>query len=161
MHKLVWRCGIGLGLAAAVFSATAHAKNVTASVPEVAAALTAAGYKAELKAEDDGTFIQSAAGGYGFRVFFYGCEPRDANCKSIQFFAGFKPKTKPTLRAMNAYAAENRWGRVYLDKEGDPIIEMDLDLEQGGMSEALFRDNLAYFEAVMGMFATFVFSNDA
>jgi hypothetical protein len=41
---------------------------------------------------------------------------------------------------MNLYAARTRWGLSYLDHEGAPTIEMDLDLENGGLSEELFID---------------------
>lgn len=62
---------------------------------------------------------------------------------------------------MNSYAAENRFGRIYLDKDRDPVIEMDVDLEAGGMSKELFMDNLAYWEAIMVGFAEFAYSKDA
>lgn len=72
----------------------------------------------------------------------------------------FVPTNKPTLEEMNKYAAENRFGRVYIDDEGDPIIEMDIDLEAGGMSRALFLDNLAYWDSIMVAFGDFAFSKD-
>ena len=57
---------------------------------------------------------------------------------------------------MNEYASINRFGRVYLDSDGDPVVEMDIDLEAGGMSEALFADNIAYWDAIMTNFSSWV-----
>lgn len=138
----------------------AAAANVIADVDQVAAAMKRGGYTVEIKDTKDGRFIRSTRGkeNYEFSVFFYGCDANTTrNCKSVQLYAGFSPKTKPTLEVLNAYASENRWGRIYRDKEGDPVVEMDIDLEKGGMSEALFLDNLEYFEAVMDRFGEYVF----
>ena len=119
------------------------------------------GYTVKVKTDKDGSHIRTSRGKdtYSFSIFFYGCTEGTMNdCKSVQFFSAFSPKTKPTLDALNAYARDNRWGRVYQDKDGDPVIEMDVDLEKGGMSEALFIDNLEYFEAVVGKFGEFAFT---
>lgn len=145
---------------AASLATPAAAANVIADVDQVAAALKRGGYTVEIKETKDGRFIRSTRGkeNYEFSVFFYGCDANTTrNCKSVQLYAGFSPKTKPTLEALNAYASDNRWGRIYRDDDGDPVVEMDIDLEKGGMSEALFLDNLEYFEAVMDRFGEYVF----
>lgn len=151
-------------LVAFLVSATpAAAANVVADPARVLQVMRAAGYSVELKAGETDQYIRASKGkeSYKFSVFFTGCDEKSMrNCKSVQFFSAFSPKKKPTLEAMNAYARDNRWGRIYLDKVQDPVIEMDLDLEQGGMSEALFLDNLEYFKAVTERFATFAFMQD-
>ena len=122
--------------------------------------MRAAGYKVELKTVNVDTYIRAIRGkdSYKFNVVFYGCEENTTrDCKSVQFFAAFTPKIKPTLDAMNIYSRDHRWGRFYLDKENYAVIEMDVDLEQGGMSEALYLDNLEYFDTVMKRYADFVF----
>lgn len=139
------------------------ARNVVADVSQISDLMKRKGYSVEVKTDKDESFIVSSRGkeGYSFRLFFYGCtEGTMKNCKSVQMFAGFRPKVKPTLEALNSYARENRWGRIYKDKDGDPIIEMDLDLEKGGMSEELFLDNLEYFETVLDNFGDFAFKGD-
>jgi len=139
----------------------ALAANVTADVAQIADVMKRTGYGVEIKSADGESYIVASRGKdvHSFRVFFFGCdEGTMKNCKSVQFYAGFSPKQKPALAAINTYARENRWGRVYQDKEGDPVIEMDVDLEKGGMSEALFLDNLEYFEAVLDNFGEFAFT---
>lgn len=144
-------------LALSAFASPAVAANVVADSQQIAALLKDKGYKAEIKTDGAGDpYIRTASGGYNFSIFFYGCD-KGTQCKSVQFYAAFTPATKPTLQEMNEYAGQNRWGRVYLDKDGDPVIEMDVDLEQGGMSEALFVDNFQYFEAVANKFSEFAF----
>ena len=51
--------------------------------------------------------------------------------KNLQFYASFKRKT--TLGRVNDWNAGKRYTRAYLDKDGDPVLEADLDLE-GGVS---------------------------
>lgn len=142
---------------AAVIAAPAIAKNVTADINQIAALLTKNGEKVEIKSVNEVSYIRVTRDGYDYSIFTFGCDDNDRNCKSVQFFSAFNPKVKPTLEAMNLYARDNRWGRIYLDKVGDPVIEFDVDLEAGGMSEALFLDNIAYWEAVIKKFGDFVF----
>lgn len=146
-------------LAVALSAAPLAAKQVTADVDQIVTLLQGEGYKAKREGEVDDLRIESAMSGYSMAIYFYGCDDKGKACKSVQFYAGFDPKTNPTLEAMNQYARENRWGRVYLDKEGDPCIEMDVDLEVGGMSQELFLDNLAYWDTILQNFAEFVFKD--
>ena len=139
-------------------AAPALAQNVTADHDQIAEVMKGAGYRAELKGEGAERYINSGAGGHSFSLLFYGCDNAGDNCKSVQLYAGFTAEKKPSLEAMNEYAAKNRWGRIYLDDDGDPCIEMDIDLEDGGMSKELFLDNLEYWEVIMNAFAAFAFS---
>jgi hypothetical protein len=149
------------GIAASMLVAAPAAANVVADVSQIADLMKRTGYSVEVKATEEDSYIVASRGKdtYSFRVFFFGCdEGTMKNCKSVQFYGGFTPNQKPDLAALNAYARDNRWGRVYQDKEGDPVIEMDVDLEKGGMSEALFLDNVEYFEAVLDEFGEFAFT---
>ena len=51
--------------------------------------------------------------------------------KNLQFYASFKKKA--TLGRVNDWNAGKRYTRAYIDKDGDPVLEADLDLE-GGVS---------------------------
>ena len=139
--------------------APANAENVTADVDRITAILQSEGYQAKRAGETAAPRIETAMSGYSATVVFYGCDDKGQACKSVQFYAGFNPKTSPTLQAMNDYAKDNRFGRIYLDEDNDPVIEMDVDLEAGGMSEELFIDNLAYWTTILDRFADFVFDN--
>lgn len=136
------------------------ARNITADVEQIAQLLQSEGYQAKLQGEGEERHIKTGMAGYDFLILPFDCDGKGENCKSVQFYAAFTAENKPTLEEMNSYAAENRFGRIYLDGDRDPVIEMDIDLEAGGMSPSLFMDNLAYWEAVMVSFAEFSFSKD-
>lgn len=152
---------LAAGFLALAASSPAAAETVTADPSIIARVMQDAGYKASIEKLSDGqSYIQSSTGGYPFRVFFFGCDNDTPGCDTIQLFAGFRSEYSPTLQEMNAYTRDNRWGRVYIDDEDDPVIEMDIDLEDGGMSDALFKDNLEYWDYIMSKFAEFAFSKD-
>lgn len=141
-------------------STPAVAAGVVANPSQLSPVMKKAGYTVEQKSEGAEIWLRASNGkeSYPFSVLFYGCDDKTtANCKSVQFYSNFTPKKKLTLEAMNDYARDNRWGRIYIDKQSNAVIEMDVDMEDGGMSEALYLDNLEYFEAMMDRFATFVF----
>ncbi|MFW8566909.1 YbjN domain-containing protein [Orrella sp. 11846] len=59
---------------------------------------------------------------------------------SLQFYAGFT-MDKVSSRKLNEWNANRRYSRTYTDDDGDPVIELDLDLE-GGVSQARILDFL-------------------
>jgi hypothetical protein len=133
-------------------SAPALGQTVTADPQRLVSALQAAGYQADLGKDNTGDpMITSAAAGSKFVVLFYNCTDHAA-CQTIQFQTAWAMKVKPTLAAINEWNHGNRFGRAYLDKEGDPGIMMDINLDKGGMSPGLFRDNLEVWAAVLGNF---------
>ena len=147
--------------AAFSFATPAAAENVTADLEQIAKVMQGEGLQAKLDTDADGRpFILSGTSGYNFVVYAYGCNDEHAECKFIQFSAAFTPDNKPTLAEVNTYSAENFFGRYYIDEANDPVIEMDLDLEMGGMSEALFIDNIAYWDMALAKFGEFAFSKD-
>ena len=149
-----------VGAAAFLAATPVAAQNITADLDQIAGVLKEEGYKAKIDEGDGQRWIESAMSGYTYIILPFGCDDAGKDCKSVQFYVAFVPTNKPTLEEMNKYAAENRFGRVYIDDEGDPIIEMDIDLEAGGMSRALFLDNLAYWDSIMVAFGDFAFSKD-
>lgn len=140
----------------AALTSPAMARNVVADPDQIAAVMQKSGYRAEiLEGASNTRYIRSGVSGKTFLVLMFGCDDDGKNCKTIQLYAGFKSDTPPSLEQMNTYAAKKRWGRVYLDDDRDPVVEMDIDLEDGGISEELFVDNLEYWDVVMGNFAEF------
>lgn len=149
-----------IGAAALFAAAPLSAKNITADLDQIADLLKEEGFQAKIDEREGDRWIESGMSGYNYLILPFGCNDRGKDCKSVQLYVAFVPQNKPTLEEMNTYAAENRFGRVYLDTDGDPVIEMDIDLEAGGMSKALFLDNLAYWDAIMVSFGEFAFSKD-
>lgn len=60
--------------------------------------------------------------------------------ESVQFRVGFNDGTA-TLEKVNDWNSNKRYSTSYLDKEGDPVLELDLDLA-GGVTKARMLDYL-------------------
>ena len=134
------------------FAGKAQAQMVTAKNPQsVVSALQNAGYKAELTKDGTGDpLIRSSSGGSSFAVFFFGCT-KNIDCATIQFFAGYTDK-KPTISLMNDWNSKKRFGRAYVTDTGAARIEMDVDLDDGGLSAKLFEDNVEFWVVTMSAF---------
>lgn len=134
------------------FASSAQAQMVSGQNPQsVVNALQTAGYKAELTKDGTGDpLIKSSSGGSSFAVFFFGCT-KNVQCATIQFFAGYTEK-KPTLSLMNDWNSKKRFGRAYVADSGAARIEMDVDLDDGGMSAKLFEDNIEFWVITMSAF---------
>ena len=146
---------------AIAFSTPLAAQNVTADITQIAEIMRAEGLQAKIGTEDSGRpYILSGLSGYNFYVYPYGCNDDWGECKFVQFRAIFSPTVKPTLAEVNKHAADNFFARFYIDEENDPVIEKDIDLEAGGMSRALFVDNLAYWDTALVTFADAMFAKD-
>jgi Putative bacterial sensory transduction regulator len=144
---------IALAALVAGTAVPAGAQMVRAQDPQsLVAAMQEAGYAAKLGTDKVGDpMITSGSSGTSFQVFFYNCTAHKA-CATVQFHAGYD-LTKPLpLDRINEWNGSQRFGRAYLDKEGDPILEMDLDLDDGGLSRPLFSDNLEFWTSVMTAF---------
>jgi hypothetical protein len=133
----------------------AFAQMVTAKDPQsIIKVLQDAGFQAKLaKSKDGDPMIESASSGSKFRVFFFNCTA-NSDCATVQFYTAYDTDTgkAPSLEKVNDWNRGQRFGRAYLDTEGDPAIEMDVDLDDGGMSQALFTDNLEFWTTIMAKF---------
>lgn len=132
--------------------APAGAQNITAANPQgVVQLLEAQGFKASLQAEPDADpVIYSEVGGTPFAVFFFDCAAHK-RCKTVQFYAGFR-HGGVSFERINAWNARNRFGRAYIDDEGDPRMEMDVNLDPGGVNPGLFRETLDTWTGLVAAF---------
>jgi hypothetical protein len=62
----------------------------------------------------------------GLKAMFFVAD----DSESIQAYAGFKV-AKSSLERINDWNRTHRFSRAYIDSEGDPVIELDLDLAGG------------------------------
>ena len=146
--------GLVLAAAAALSAVPAGAAAmVRAQDPQsIVAAMQEAGYTAKLGVDKVGDpMITSGYSGTTFQVLFYNCT-NHKDCATIQFHSGYDMKEKVSLEAVNEWNRTQRFGRAFLDKDNDPILEMDLDLDDGGVSPALFVDNLEFWTSVLPKF---------
>ena len=89
------------------------------------------GYAVSL--DDDGDLMWKIE---GFRTYLLISDSGEY----IQFQTSFED-TEATLETVNAWNQTKRYSRTYLDDDGDPILELDLDLE-GGVTHARIVDYL-------------------
>jgi hypothetical protein len=121
----------------AALSAILPDGGVTAQ--DIARVLQTKGYQTEITTDKDGDpLIRSTSEGVKFSVYFYECKgsPR---CKSFQFVSGFS-STNITVSRVADWNRTKRFGKVYLDQQSDPWVEMDVDVEHGATTEALAND---------------------
>ena len=138
---------------AASWTLPAQAQMVRGQDPQtLVRALQKEGYSAKLGVDKEGDpMITSGASGTTFQIFFYNCTDHKA-CATVSFHAGYDLKTNIGLEKINEWNRGKRFGRAYLDRENDPILEMDVDLDDGGLSQALFIDNLQFWTSVLSEF---------
>ena len=122
---------------------------------EVAKWLRDAGYKAELTTDNGGDpVIKSSAEGVSFSIYFYDCEAKP-RCKAIQFSAGFDLKQPLTASKLNEWNRDNRYLKAYVDDEGDPHVEYDVNLNASRTKEGL-DDDFSIWTSMISDFTTFI-----
>lgn len=148
--KYIWLAMAGL---AAFQAAPGAAAMVKAQDPQsLVQAMQDAGYAAKLGTDKVGDpMITSGVAGTTFQVFFYNCTDHK-NCATVQFHSGYDLNREVPLTQINEWNRTQRFGRAFLDKENDPILEMDVDLDDGGLSALLFIDNLEFWASVLPKF---------
>jgi hypothetical protein len=150
--------GAALFLAAGMAAAQpAAAQNITANPQSIAAVLRADGLQVTVKTDKDGDPLLETSFGENqkFSVYFYNCTDH-ANCETVQFYAGYTDSKMDAVK-LNDWNRTKRFGRAYIDSVGDPAVEMDIDLADGGMSRALFEDNYEFWKALMSEFPKFIY----
>jgi Putative bacterial sensory transduction regulator len=142
-----------LAIAITIVPVHARAQMVTAQDPQsVVNAMKNAGYKAELTKDPTGDpVINSGSSGSDFSIYFYNCT-KNIDCRTVQFSAGYNPDKTPTAEVMNDWNINNRFARGYVTPKGTARVEMDVDLDDGGISKLLFEDNLEFYVTIMSLF---------
>ena len=138
-------------------AAPAGAQMVRAQDPDsIVRALQGAGYAARLGTDKVGDpMVTSGISGTTFQIFFYNCT-NHRECATVQFHSGYDLNTAPELSRINEWNRTKRFGRAFLDGENDPILEMDVDLDDGGVTPALFIDNIEFWASILPDFERFI-----
>ena len=121
---------------------------------DVASVLQADGLAVNIDKDRDGDpRVTTTYEGAKFSVYFYNCRgtPR---CESIQFTAGFSGTGMTPARVAD-WNRTKRFGRVYLDRDNDPWVEMDIEVTHGVTTEAL-ASNLNRWKLVLRTFRDYM-----
>lgn len=137
-------------LLATAFSGQANAQAglIDAGRPERIVEIARGFGTAELEKDKTGDpKISGRMDGTRYVIFFYGCKG-GKSCKSIQFFASFESKKQLGLLDLNEFNRSNRFTKVYLDKDNDPALELDMNLD-GGVSKKNIDDTFDWWKTVL------------
>lgn len=94
--------------------------------------------------------LESRIDGTDFQVYFYTCERLP--CGSIQFSTGFNLDAPMDPAKVNDWNRRKRFAKVYLDDEGDPYIDMDVNLWGKGIGDDTFDDTLDIWRMLLSDF---------
>ena len=142
-------------LAVLPLAASAQALVDASDIDIVSAMVQDEGYRAVTGTDGVGDpMITSAANGYDFEIYFYGCT-ENANCRDIQFSASFDLEDGMSLTRVQDFNLEKRWAKVYLDEDSDPRLEMDYNM-YGGVSVTNFNDTLDWWVLIMNEFVEYI-----
>lgn len=151
-----------LGAASILTSATAaNADLLSPRNPQtVADALEARGWPAKvLTKAGSNPAIETSRDGVKAMVLFMNCNDQHRDCRSIQFYMGFTDAKATSLERLNSINKDMRFGRAYRDDDGDPVLEMDLDMDADGIPREVFNANLLTWAALMTKFRDKIFAD--
>lgn len=147
----------GLTAVALMASSTIATAQITAKDPDaILKAMQDFGLVATMGKDDGGDpKISSRVSDTKFWVYFYGCED-NRNCASIMFKAGYDLNNGISALKINEWNRDQRFAKAYIDDEGDPFMEFDVNLAYDGMGEKNFSDNLDWWRLLVEDFEDFI-----
>ena len=155
-------CAVALALAGFGAAQPALAQNIVATNPEaIAQVIRDKGMTAEVTVDDVGdpmVDVTTDTGGR-FVVFFYDCV-NNRNCKSLCFFSSWTGSNADN-DMINAWNRDKRYSRAYISNENSAVLEMDVNLHSGGISAALFADDVDRWMVGFNDYARYIGAPDA
>ncbi|OYW45263.1 MAG: YbjN domain-containing protein [Sphingomonadales bacterium 32-68-7] len=146
-------------LLAAGAAGTARAELVNPSNPQkIVEIVQSRGWPAKLiTSRDDDPYIESEHKGLKFLVLFMNCNDDHRQCKTLQYYLGFSDAKDTTLDRLNEWNRTKRFARAYRDETGDPVLEMDLDVDFAGLPRENIGETLNTWSTLMDSFHEFLF----
>ncbi|MBY6186481.1 YbjN domain-containing protein [Marinobacter hydrocarbonoclasticus] len=137
---------------AALFAATPafSASLVDATDPSEIVNLARGFGSASLDIDGEGDpMIIGRINGTKYAVYFYGCDD-GRRCREIQFTAAWSG-SNVSMSEINEWNETTRYGKAYLDSDGDPNIEMTVNLFKG-VSRDNLEDTIDWWKVAMETF---------
>lgn len=119
----------------------------------IASLMQKAGYRAKLVTDDGNPYLESSAEGANFTIFWQNCK-EGRSCEDLMLRSSYvRDKEKPaTLKTINDFNREFRFTRAYLDKDSDPVIEMDIIFTDGLMDAKAFEEHIEIWSNSLNRF---------
>ena len=124
-----------------------------ASAPQKIVEIASSYGAAELTTDSLGDpLVRGELSGVPYDVYFFGCE-NGADCKNLQFRTGgeYQGVSEADVARWNR---EKRFGKTFLDNNGNLVLEMNLNLDFGVTQENLF-DTFDWWRVVVDEYVAF------
>lgn len=104
----------------------------------------------QARKDDDGstTFIFSVGTVTGQLYEFLG---EDGKVESLKLNVGYDLDKAPSLSAINSFNEKRRFGKAFLDADGDPFLVSDLDV-QFGINTGALKAWMVRYRAIVPLF---------
>jgi hypothetical protein len=160
MGRFLLRGTLAMATIATLAAVPAHAELVNASNPAtIKAIVESQGWPATLVSKPgDDPYIESNRNGLKFLVLFMNCT-EGRNCKTLQYYMGFSDAKQVPLEKFNQWNKEKRFARAYRDDEGDPVLEMDVDVDFNGIPRENIGETFNTWSSLMDTFREFIFED--
>jgi len=84
--------------------------------------------------------VEDSETGLRFKLYMYDDDESDPEAyESILARSGFGMPNPPTIWTINGFNQNKRFSRAFLNDDGDPIVEADLDLFAGVTEDVVLR----------------------
>ncbi len=87
------------------------------------------GLSAQVKRTNGNDIVLAQLDALRVQVFFFDCD--GSRCEDVQFHVAFDLPDRLDTRFVNSWNERFRFGRLYVDDEGDPHLEVDATLTGG------------------------------
>ena len=160
MPHFIHHTALAMGAALTLTAAPASAQLVSASDPQAIKAIVEShGWPATLvqNAGED-PYIESNRNGLKFLVLFMNCS-EGKNCRTLQYYMGFSDAKDTPLEKLNQWNREKRFARAYRDEAGDPVLEMDIDVDFAGIPRENVSETFNTWASLMDAYHDFIFES--
>ena len=115
---------------------------------------------AELETQSNGDpQIRGTIDGIGYSIYFRNCTSNE-DCEDLNFYCGILDQ-KASPDVINDWNQTTRFGKGYLDEDGDTVVEMDVNLE-GGVTVDNLSSTMGVWQIILNRFTEHVgFDPDA
>lgn len=152
MLKALTVTALGLAAAAGAVTPALAQTTIDATNPQAVLDVARGWGSATLEQDSEGRpKIRGRADGHAYVIWFAGCTD-GRNCRLMKLWAGYK-KPGVTLKTINEWNLTKRFGKAYLNKQGTSIVEVWMNMDEGGVLRANLDDTFSlWVNAIVGQF---------
>jgi len=129
-----------------------HAGELVSAEDPDAILSVAKGFGSAVMKKDSGgdPLIICRVDGTKFGIYFFGCDSNGKKCDDIKFGTAWSGIKVP-WETINEWNRSKRYGTAYLDNDGDPNLDMPVNIDHGGTRENL-EDTFQFWTQILRIF---------